>query len=250
MSGHSKWSTIKRKKGAADAARGRIFTRLIRELTICARDGGGDPDANPRLRTAIATAKAANMPNDNIERAIKKGTGELEGATYEEIVYEGYGPFGVAVLAETVTDNRNRTASELRHIFTKYGGNLGAVGSVAWIFDQKGVIAVDRSRITEDVLLEAALEAGADDVNTELEDRFQVITSPSDLHTVQAVLEEKDIPIVEAGLDRFPKSAKELSESEAEKFLKFYEALEEQDDIQRLFANFEIPDEVMEKLGS
>jgi YebC/PmpR family DNA-binding regulatory protein len=250
MSGHSKWSTIKRKKGAADAARGRIFTRLIRELTICAREGGGDPDANPRLRTAIATAKAANMPNDNIERAIKKGTGELEGASYEEIVYEGYGPHGVAVLAETVTDNRNRTASELRHIFTKFGGNLGAVGSVAWIFDQKGVIAVDRSRITEDVLLEAALEAGADDVDTELEDRYRVITSPSDLHNVQAALEEKGIPIVETGLDRFPKSVKELDEGEAEKFLKFYEMLEEQDDIQRLFANFEISDEVMEKLGS
>ena len=250
MSGHSKWSTIKRKKGAADAARGRIFTRLIRELTLCARDGGGDPDGNPRLRTAIAAAKTANMPNDNIERAIKKGTGELEGASYEEIIYEGYGPSGVAVLAETVTDNRNRTASEIRHVFTKYGGNLGAVGSVAWIFDQKGVVAVDRARITEDVLLEAAMELGAEDVNTDLDDRYQVITAVSDLQQVQAGLEEKGIPVLEAGLDRFPKNVKDLSEGEAEKFLKFYEALEEQDDIQRLFANFEISDEVMEKLGS
>ena len=249
MSGHSKWSTIKRKKGAADAARGRMFTRLIREITICARSGGGDPAANPRLRTAIAAAKAANMPSDNIERAIKKGTGELEGVAYEEILYEGYGPFGVAVMAETVTDNRNRTASELRHLFTKHGGNLGAVGSVAWMFDQKGVIAVDRKRVTEDALLEAALEAGAEDVQTDLEDRYQVITSPSDLHSVLAALEEQGIPILEAGLDRFPKSTKELNEQEAEKFFKFYEALEEHDDIQKLFANFEVSDEVMEKLG-
>ncbi len=249
MSGHSKWSTIKRKKGAADAARGRMFTRLIRELTIAAREGGGDPDGNPRLRTAIDAAKAANMPKDNIERAVKKGTGELEGETYEEIVYEGYGPYGVAVLAETVTDNRNRTASEVRHLFTKYGGNLGAVGSVAWMFDQKGSIAVEKARVTEEALLEAAMDAGAEDVNGEAEDLYQVITAPGDMNSVRAALEEKGIPVSEATLDRIAKNTKVLGEDEAEKFLKFYESLEEQDDVQKLFANFEIPDEVMEKMG-
>src|SRR5262245_34671418 len=172
MSGHSKWATIKRKKGAKDAARGKIFTRFIREITIAARMGGGDPNGNPRLRTAIAAAKAANMPNDNIDRAIKKGTGELEGTTIEEIIYEGYGPMGVAILVEVATDNRNRTASEIRHLFTKFGGNLGAVGSVLWMFDEKGVIGVDRKGVTEEQVLEAALEAGAEDVDTEVEDRF------------------------------------------------------------------------------
>ncbi len=249
MSGHSKWATIKRKKGAADAARGRMFTRLIREISIAARQGGGDPGGNPRLRTAVAAAKAANMPKDNIERAIKKGTGELEGTTYDEIVYEGYGPYGVAVLAETVTDNRNRTASEIRHLFTKYGGNLGAVGSVAWMFDQKGSITVDRSRVTEDALLEAAMDAGAEDVVTDQEDTFQVLTAATDLNDVVQQLEDKGIPIEEASLDRVAKTSKTLNEDEAEKFLKFYETLEEHDDVQKLFGNFEIPDEVMEKMG-
>ena len=189
MSGHSKWATIKRKKGAKDAARGKIFTRFIREITIAARMGGGDPNGNPRLRTAIAAAKAANMPNDNIDRAIKKGTGELEGTTIEEIIYEGYGPMGVAVLVEVATDNRNRTASEIRHLFTKFGGNLGALGSVVWMFDEKGVIGVDRKGVTEEQVLEAALEAGAEDVDTEPEDRFRVITAPDDLHSVSTALE-------------------------------------------------------------
>jgi len=249
MSGHSKWSTIKRKKGAKDAARGRAFTRLIREITIAARSGG-DPEANARLRTAVAAAKAANMPNDNIDRAIKKGTGELEGEIIEEILYEGYGPLGVAVLAEAATDNRNRTASEIRHIFTKHGGNLGAVGSVVWMFDQKGVVEVDRERVDEETLLEAALEAGAEDVDTTGEDRFLVLTAPGDLHQVASSLEKAGIPVVDVGLDRIPKTTKPLSESEAEKFLRFYEMLEEQDDVQKVFGNFEIPDEVMEKLGS
>lgn len=205
MSGHSKWSTIKRRKGAKDAARGKIFTRLIREITISARTGG-DPESNPRLRTAVSAAKSANMPNDNINRAIKKGTGEIAGVTIEEIVYEGYGPLGVAVLAETATDNRNRTTSELRHIFSKHGGNLGAVGSVAWMFDQKGVVAVERDRVDEETLLEAALEAGAEDVSSELDDRYQVITAPGDLHLVAAELEKIGIPVAETGLDRLPKS--------------------------------------------
>jgi YebC/PmpR family DNA-binding regulatory protein len=250
VSGHSKWSTIKRKKGAKDAARGKMFTRLIREISIAAREGGGDPEGNPRLRTAIAAAKAGNMPNDNIERAIKKGAGELEGAIIEEIVYEGYGPLGVAVLAETATDNRNRTTSEIRHVFTKHGGNLGAVGSVAWMFDQKGIVAVDKTQVDEETLLEAALESGAEDVVSELDDRHQVITAPGDLHSVMAKLETQGIPIIEAGMDRLPKSTKALNEGEAEKFLKFYEMLEDHDDVQKLFANFEISDEVMEKLGS
>jgi YebC/PmpR family DNA-binding regulatory protein len=249
VSGHSKWSTIKRRKGAKDAARGKIFTRLIRELSIAAREGGGDPDGNPRLRTAVAAAKAANMPSDNIDRAIKKGTGELEGQVIEEVVYEGYGPLGVAVLAETATDNRNRTTSELRHIFTKHGGNLGAVGSVAWMFNQKGVVSVDRSRIDEDTLLEVALEAGAEDLDTELDDQFRVLTAPNELHAVHGNLEEKGVPVLEVGLDRVPSSTKPLTAEEAEKFLKFYEMLEEHDDVQKLYANFEIPDEVMEKLG-
>jgi YebC/PmpR family DNA-binding regulatory protein len=250
MSGHSKWATIKRKKGAKDAARGRVFTRFIREITIAARMGGGDPNGNPRLRTAIAAAKAANMPNDNIDRAIKKGTGELEGTTIDEIIYEGYGPMGVAVLVEVATDNRNRTASEIRHLFTKFGGNLGAVGSVVWMFEEKGVISVERKGMTEEQLLEAALEAGAEDVDTEMEDRFRVITSSEDLHAVTTALEARKIQILESGHDRIPKSTKVLSENEAERFLKFYEAIEEQDDVQKVFANFEIPDAVMEKLGS
>ena len=250
MSGHSKWATIKRKKGAKDAARGKIFTRFIREITIAARMGGGDPNGNPRLRTAIAAAKAANMPNDNIDRAIKKGTGELEGTTIEEIIYEGYGPLGVAILVEVATDNRNRTASEIRHLFTKFGGNLGAVGSVVWMFDEKGVIGVDRKGVSEEEVLEAALEAGAEDVDTEVEDRFRVITAPDDLHAVASALEKKKLQILEATHGRIPKTTKMLSENEAEKFLKFYEGIEEQDDVQRVFANFEIPDAVMEKLGS
>jgi YebC/PmpR family DNA-binding regulatory protein len=249
VSGHSKWSTIKRKKGAKDAARGKAFTRLIREISIAARDGG-DPDANTRLRAAIAAGKAANMPNDNIDRAIKKGTGELEGGVIEEVIYEGYGPMGVAVLAETATDNRNRTTSELRHIFTKHGGNLGTVGSVAWMFDQKGIIAVDKEAIGEDELLEAALDAGAEDLDTEVEDRYQVVTAPGDLHRVMASLEKKGISMLEAGLDRIPQTTKPLGEDDAMKFLKFYEMIEEQDDVQKVFANFEIPDEVMEKLGA
>jgi YebC/PmpR family DNA-binding regulatory protein len=249
MSGHSKWSTIKRKKGAKDAARGRIFTRLIREISIAAREGGGDPAGNPRLRTAVEAAKSANMPNDNIDRAIKKGTGELAGETIEEVLYEGYGPMGVAVMAETVTDNRNRTASEIRHIFTKHGGNLGAVGSVVWMFDPKGVISVDRTRIDEDTLLEAALEAGAEDLEVEGEEQFRVLTAPGALHTVFAALEARGIPVGEAVLEQIPKSTKALNEQEAERFLKFYEVLEEQADVQRVFANFEIPDEILEQLS-
>jgi YebC/PmpR family DNA-binding regulatory protein len=250
MSGHSKWSTIKRKKGAADAKRGKIFTRLIRELSVAAREGGGDPDANPRLRTAVQMAKAANMPSDNIDRAIKKGTGDLEGASVEEIVYEGFGPYGVAVLMETMTDNRNRTASEVRHVFTKHGGNMADPGAVAWMFDQKGVIQIERSKIPEEDLLEAVLEAGAEDVDTSDPDFYRVVCAVKDFQSVTGDLEKRGVPLGEAGLERIPKTTKELGEDEAEKFLKFYEALEDLDDVQKTFANFEISDDIMEKLGS
>jgi len=250
MSGHSKWSTIKRKKGAADAARGKVFTRLIRELMISAREGGGDPDGNPRLRTAIAAAKAANMPNDNIDRAIKKGTGELDdGTVVEEIVYEGYGPFGVAVMVEVATDNRNRTAGDIRHLFTKHGGNLGESGCVAWMFDVKGMITVPRGKLTEDQLMEAALDAGAEDLKTDDPENFRVVTGPKDLAAVAAGLEKRGVSVSESTLERIPKTTKELDESEAEKFLKFYEAVEEHDDIQKVHANFEISDQIMEKLS-
>jgi YebC/PmpR family DNA-binding regulatory protein len=249
MSGHSKWSTIKRKKGAADAARGKLFTRLIREISVAAREGGGDPDANPRLRTAINTARGSNMPSDNIDRAIKKGTGELEGFTSEEITYEGYGPGGVAVLAETLTDNRNRTGGEIRHVFTKHGGNLGEVGSVNWMFDRKGVAQVDRSAVAEDALLEVVLEAGAEDLDTEDTDVYRVVCEPAEFQGVLRALETAAIPVREAGLERIPKTTKELDGDEAVSFLKFLEILEDHDDVQRVFANFEIPEDVLERLG-
>ena len=250
MSGHSKWSTIKRKKGAADAARGKLFTRLIREISVAAREGGGDPEANPRLRTAIKTAKTNTMPNDNLEKAIKKGTGELEGFVQEEITYEGYGPHGVAVLAEAYTDNRNRTGGELRHIFTKHGGNLGEVGSVNWMFDRKGVILVPRDAIGEDDLLEAALEAGAEDLDTEGDvENYRVLAPAKDLHTVYKELETRNIPVGDATLDRIPQTTKALSADEAGSFLRFFEVLEDHDDVQKVYANFEIPDEVMEQLS-
>ena len=201
MSGHSKWSTIKRKKGATDAKRGKIFTRLIKEITVAARSGGGDPDGNPRLRTAIAGAKAENMPKDNIDRAIKKGTGELEGAVYDEIVYEGYGPSGVAVLVECMTDNRNRTVAEVRHCFSKSGGNLGESGCVAFMFDKKGVILVDKETISEDKLMDLALDAGAEDV-VEEETEFQVVTAPEDFEAVRESLEGDNVAFLDASYPR------------------------------------------------
>lgn len=250
MSGHSKWSTIKRKKGAADAARGKLFTRMIREISIAARSGGGDPESNPRLRTAIQNAKSNNMPNDNIDRAIKKGTGEGDGGNVEEIVYEGYGPFGVAVLIEAVTDNRNRTASEIRHVFTKYGGNLGTNGSVAYLFDQRGVIQVEASNTTEEALLEAALEAGAEDVDTSDSEVFSVLTQVKDFHAVLGELEKSGIKLGEAKLDWIPQTTKELGAEEAGTFFKFWEMLEDTDDVQNAYANFEVSDAIMEKLGN
>ncbi len=249
MSGHSKWSTIKRKKGAADAKRGRIFTRLIKEITVAARMGGGDPEGNPRLRSAIASAKADNMPKDNIERAIKKGTGELEGAVYEEITYEGYGPGGVAVLVDCMTDNKNRTVADIRHYFSKSGGNLGESGCVAWMFDKKGLLLIDKSTISEEKLMDLALEAGAEDVIEE-DSEFQVITEPDDFDSVREALEADNIKFFEASVSMIPQNTVDVSdEKPAKQILRLLESLEDHDDVQNVHANFDIPDEIMESLS-
>ena len=248
MSGHSKWSTIKRKKGKADQERGKLFTRLIKEITVAARDGGGDPEGNPRLRTAIDNAKAGNMPTANIEKAIKRGTGELPGITYEEYTYEGYGPQGVAIMVETLTDNKNRTTAEIRHIMSKHNGHLGEVGCVAWMFDQKGTIVVDKGKTDEDTLMSAALEAGAEDVKDE-GDFFEVVTAPSDLDKVRRTLAGKSIEFTSAELTREPQTVIKLEGKHAEQILKLMDALEDQDDTQKVYANFDVPDDVMERLG-
>jgi YebC/PmpR family DNA-binding regulatory protein len=249
MSGHSKWSTIKRKKGAIDATRGKMFTRLIKEITVAARSGGGDPDGNPRLRSAIMTAKKENMPKDNIARAIKKGTGEIAGEVYEEILYEGYGPGGVAVLVDCMTDNRNRTVADIRHYFAKSNGNLGESGCVAWMFDKKGLIQVDKKGITEEVLLELALEAGAEDV-VEEENEFQILTAPENFNDVQEALEKGGVKILGASVSMIPKNTVEVTEEKpAKALLKLLESLEDHDDVQNVHANFDIDDELMEKLS-
>jgi len=246
VSGHSKWSTIKRKKGAIDAKRGKIFTRLIKEITVAARMGGGDPDGNPRLRSAIAVAKTENMPKDNIDRAIKKGTGELEGAVYEEITYEGYGPAGVAVLVDCMTDNKNRTVADIRHYFSKNGGNLGESGCVSWMFDKKGSIMVDKETIGEEELMDKALEAGAEDVIEE-DNVYQVLTAPEDFETVREALEAEGIKFVEASVSMIPQNVVEISEEkQARQILRLLESLEDHDDVQNVFANFDIPDEIMD----
>jgi YebC/PmpR family DNA-binding regulatory protein len=249
MSGHSKWATIKRKKGKLDAARGRVFTRLIKEITVAARAGGGDPDANARLRTAIATGKAANMPADNIKKAIQKGTGELPGVSYEEASFEGYGPSGVAVYIDVLTDNRNRTVSEVRHLFQRFGGNLGENGCVAWMFEKKGIITVDKKNVNEDALIEAALDAGAVDVSS-TEDAFEVTTEPGSLEQVRAVLEKNSYPILGAEVQRLPQNTVKLDRKGAETMLKMMEALEEHDDVQQISANFDIDDKLMDELSA
>lgn len=248
MSGHSKWSSIKHKKGAADAKRGKIFTRLIREITVAARMGGGDPTGNPRLRSAIAAAKAENMPKENIERAIKKGTGELEGTSYEESSYEGYGPGGVAVLVDCLTDNKNRTVAEVKHAFERHGGNLGEPGCVAWMFDKKGLIVIEKDQVDEEKLLDLALEAGAEDVNDE-ESEFEVITDPADFEGVKEVIETADIPYSLAEISMIPKNTVKLEGKKAQQMLNLMQALEDNDDVSNVYANFDIPDEVMEALG-
>lgn len=249
MSGHSKWSTIKRKKGKTDAARGKIFTKLIKEITVASRDGGGDPGSNPRLRTAILAGKSQNMPQDNIKRAILKGTGEIPGVVYEEHTYEGYGPAGVAIFVECLTDNKQRTVAEVRHILSKYGGNLGENGCVSFIFQRQGEIQVCAEGVSEDELLDAALEAGADDLRDDGE-VFAVITPHSELHTVRDTLEGKGYKIESAELVMNPNTTVTLNESQAMSFLKTFDALEECDDVQKVWANFDISDEVMSKLSA
>ena len=244
MSGHSKWSTIKRKKGALDAKRGKIFTKLIKEITIAARLGGGDPDGNPRLRTAIQTAKGANMPQDNITRAIAKGTGELEGVNYEECAYEGYGPNGVAILISVLTDNRNRTGAEIRHILTKNNGTMAEPNAVAWNFEKKGLFLVLQESVDEETLMELALEAGAEDFES-TDDLFEIHTSPDAFETVREALEQSRIPTESAELAMLPKSTVKLEGREAEQMLRLMEALEDNDDVQNVYANFDISEEQM-----
>lgn len=249
MSGHSKWSTIKRKKGAIDAKRGKIFTRLIKEITVAARAGGGDPEGNPRLRSAILTAKTENMPKDNIARAIKKGTGEIAGEIYDEIMYEGYGPGGVAVLVECMTDNRNRTVADVRHFFAKSNGNLGESGCVAYMFDKKGLILVDKTKISEDELMEMALEAGAEDV-VEEESEFHIYTAPEDFDSIRSSLEERGLSFVDAQVSMIPQNTVEVTDEKvARSLMKLMENLEDHDDVQNVYANFDIDDALMEQLS-
>jgi YebC/PmpR family DNA-binding regulatory protein len=242
MSGHSKWSTIKHKKAALDSKRGRIFTRLIREITVAARSGGGDIDGNARLRAAVSAAKEANMPADNITRAIKKGTGELEGATLEEVTYEGYGPGGVALIVETVTDNKNRTLPEIRHIFSKHGGNMAAANAVAWMFEKKGYFVVESRSMPEDQLLELVLEAGAEDMQQD-GDNMEIYTAPENF---EAVKQAKSVPIVSGEVSMVPKNTARAEGSTARKVLNLVEALEEHDDVQHVWANFDIDESDME----
>lgn len=242
MSGHSKWASIKHKKAATDAKRGKIFTKLIKEVTIAARQGGGDTNTNPRLRTAIDRAKQANMPQDNIERATKKGTGELEGVTYEEFTMEGYGPGGVAIMVELLTDNKNRTTSDIRNIFSKKNSNVAGAGSVSWIFEKKGYIEVDKGSASEDEVMSAALDAGAQDMETE-EDIYTITTDPRDFEAVKKALSDNDIKIKSAEVTMIPKSTIKLTGDDARQILALVEALEDSDDVQNVYANFDIPDE-------
>jgi YebC/PmpR family DNA-binding regulatory protein len=248
MSGHSKWATIKRKKAATDQARGKLFSKYIKEITLAARQGGGDPDANPRLRTAIHAAKAVNMPAANIERALKRGTGEAEGVHYEETQYEGYGPGGVAVLVEVATDNRNRTTGEIRNLFTRWGGKLGEAGSVAHLFRPRGLIAVDRAAVAEDVLIELALEAGADDVEVSGE-HYDVTTTPANLEAVKAALAGRQIPALSAELTKVASLQVPVEGREAESLLKLVDALEDHDDVQKVYSNFSVPDDLLARLS-
>lgn len=248
MSGHSKWSTIKRKKGKLDAERGRMFSRLIKEITMAARQGG-DEEGNPRLRAAVQAAKAANMPQANIERAIKRGTGELPGVHYEEAVYEGYGPGGVAVMIEVLTDNKKRTVAEIRHLFDRSGGNLGANGSVAWMFDQRGVVIVDRDDLGEDDVMMAVLEAGAENMES-MKEGFEITTAVEDLEKVKAALQESGIPFSHAEITHVPQSTVKVTGKTAEQVLRLMETLEDHDDVQKVYANFDMDDEEMEALAA
>jgi len=249
MSGHSKWSTIKHKKAAKDAKRGKIFTKLIKEITVAARMGGGDLNANPRLRTAVLTARQNSLPSDNIERAIKKGTGDLEGMAYEEITYEGYGPGGVALLVQVLTDNRTRTVAELRSILTKHGGNMGATGSVGYLFSKRGLIAIERKGVDEDKVMEVALEAGAEDVR-EAGDLLEVLTTPDGFADVREALERASVPVASAEVTMIPSSTVTVTGKSAETLLKLLEALEDHDDVQSVSSNMDIAAEELEKLSA
>jgi len=249
MSGHSKWSTIKHKKAAKDAKRGKIFTKLIKEITVAARLGGGDINANPRLRTAVLTARAQSMPNENIERAIKKGTGELEGVAYEEVTYEAYGPGGVAMLIETMTDNRTRTVAELRNLLNKHGGNMGAAGSVAWMFSKKGLITIERAGVDEDRVMEVALEAGAEDVS-ESGDTLEILTPPDAFVSVKEALDRAGIPTATAEITMMPSTTTPISGETAAKMIRLLEVLEDHDDVQRVSSNMDMAAEEMEKLSA
>jgi len=249
MSGHSKWSTIKRKKAQVDTKKAKVFNKVIRELTVAAREGGGDPEANPRLRVAIDNSRAVNMPHDNVDRAIKKGTGELPGAHYESSVYEGYGPGGIAIYIEVLTDNRNRTVAEVRHIMDRNGGRLGENGCVAWMFRQKGQIFVDRNRYNEDAILDIALECGAEDVLVE-DEYFIIVTSSHDFMAVKERLGAKGISFKDSELSMVPSTMVKVEDRDAEKVLRLMEALEDHDDIQRVSSNFDIDEEIIRKLGS
>lgn len=243
MAGHSKWAQIKHKKAVVDAKRGKIFTKIAKEITVAVRLGGKDPEMNPRLRTVIAKAKSVNMPNENIERAIKKGTGELADVQYEEITYEGYGPGGVAVLVEAMTDNKNRTVGEIRHLFSKYNGNLGETGCVSWLFDQKGYFVFDGKTITEDDLMEIALEAGAEDVRQD-DGSLEVLTDPADFEKVKEVFDQKGLKYNVAEITKIPKNYVEVKGKDAENMIKLFEALEDHDDVQNVYANFDLPDDM------
>ncbi len=248
MSGHNKWSTIKRKKGAVDAKRGALFTKLIKEITVAARTGGDDINANPRLRTAVLKAKAANMPNDNIDRAINKGAGNLDGVTYEEVRYEGYGPGGVAIMVDCLTDNRNRTTPEIRTIFSKNGGNLGETGSVGYLFDRKGLFIIEGNGVTEDEIIELLMEFDVEDVKDE-DGNIIVTTSPEGYYSVADVLEKKEYNLLENQLGYMPQTTVELDEKKAVQCLRITELLEDHDDVQQVYSNFDISDEIMAKLG-
>jgi len=249
MSGHSKWSTIKRKKGVADAKRGKIFTTIIKEITISARLGGGDEAANPRLRQAIAKAKSANMPADNIKRAIKKGTGELPGVNYEEASYEGYGPAGVAIMMEILTDNKKRTVAEIRHLMTKYGGNLGENGSVAWMFDKKGQIVVEKGNLDEDSIFEIVIECGAEDFEVE-GDEFVIVTEPVELMEVRDNLEAKNIIVKSSEIEFVPKNLQKVDGKDVESVINLMEALEDNEDIKNVYANFDIDEELLTSISN
>jgi len=248
MAGHSKWANIKHRKGRQDAKKGRIFTRIAKEITISAREGGGDPDMNPRLRLAIQNGKAYNLPNENISRAIKKGTGEIEGVNYEELTYEGYAPNGVAVIVETVTDNKKRTVAEIRSLFTKYGGNLGETGSVAWSFDRKGVITVKTNNKSEEELMDFVLESGAEDLEYD-EESSRIICPIEEFSSANKYFQEKEFEIEESKLEYIPQNTVKITSlSDAQKLIKFVDFLEDQDDVQNMFANFEIDDSIAEQL--